>query len=384
MELDPQIQTSSEDPYEVYRELRERSPLARYPGRDLWVLSRYADVQAAVRDPATWSSARGTVPSGFVPAKPMLITQDPPRHTRLRKAVQRAFTPRRVAALEPRIRAFARELIADFPDTGTLDLFEAYTNPLPIFVISELLGVDRERREMFTRAGDAIIHGQNDPDSPRLAAAQEELFGYLASVVPERRARPGDDLMSVLLHASGEGEALDEEELLGFCGLLLLAGTETTTMSLTSSLVLMDRRPEVRETLRAQPDLWPRAIEEFLRFDSPVQGQTRSLLRDVEVLGRKLREGERVHLLYASANRDERVFPDPDRFDLEREPNNHLAFGFGIHFCLGASLARLELRVALQELLARAPNYAVDHDRTRRVRSDTNRGFDRLPVSLEP
>ena len=190
--------------------------------------------------------------------------------------------------------------------------------------------------------------------------------------------------MSVLLHASGEGEALDEEELLGFCGLLLLAGTETTTMSLTSSLVLMDRRPEVRETLRARPDLWPRAIEEFLRFDSPVQGQTRSLLRDVEVLGRKLREGERVHLLYASANRDERVFPDPDRFDLEREPNNHLAFGFGIHFCLGASLARLELRVALQELLARAPNYAVDHDRTRRVRSDTNRGFDRLPVSLEP
>jgi cytochrome P450 len=381
-DFDPREATSAEDPYPVYRALREHTPLARSEPRDLWVLSRWADVHASLLDPARFVSSRGTVPSGFVSEKPMLITQDPPVHTRLRRAVQRAFTPRRIGALEPRVRALARELLGALGEKTEVELFDAFLNPLPFYVIGELLGVDREQRELVARCGDAIVHATR-ADDPRVSAAEAELYGWLSQEIPRRRARPGDDLLSVLLQASDDGDALEEPELIGFCALLVMAGTETTTNALGNALLVLDRRRDLREQLVSRGRVSPAAVDELLRIESPVQGLTRTLASDVEIHGRRLRAGERVHLLFASANRDERAFAQPERIDLEREPNHHLAFGFGIHFCLGASLARLEIRVALEEWLARAPRYALLAAGRQRVVSDTNRGFERLPAVLD-
>ena len=379
--FDPFVQTSSPDPHPVYRALRDREPLHRAEERNLWVLSRHADVRAAILDPATFSSAQGVIPSGFVPEKPILISSDPPYQTRLRKAVQRALTPRRVSDLEPLIRGYARRLLDGLPRGEAIDLVAGYTQPIPMYVMSELLGVPMEHRPTFRRWADAVVH-TNVGSSSAIEAAQHELYAYFARVVAERRANPREDLMSLLLSPTEDGELLSEDEILGFCFLLLLAGIETTTAALGNAVALLDRHRDERKRLIEDPARIPNAVEEVLRFDSPVQGLSRTLTRDVDLHGRKVAEGERVHMLFAAANCDERCFAEPDRFDTRRDPNPHLAFGFGVHFCLGASLARLELRIGLEELLARAPDYEVATRDLERVRSDTNRLFVRLPVIL--
>ena len=380
MDLDPIPQTQAPDPHPVYRQLREEHPAYYCEARDLWVLSRHADILTAIKSPEIFSSTEGVVPSGFVPESPTLIVLDPPAHTPMRKTVQRAFTPRRVAALSTRIRDFARTLLEEWPRQGEIDAFDTYTDPLPIYVMAELLGVDAEQRPMFKRCGDAIVYSSGaDPET--LLAAQRELTDYLAQVFEERRRAPRNDLISVMLAPPGDGEqTLSHDELLGLCFLLLVAGTETTTSALGNAMLLLERMPEVRKQLIENPSLLPSAVDEILRFDSPVQGLSRVVRRDVEMHGQKIPEGSRVHLLYAAANRDPRVFPDPDRFDPARSPNNHLAFGFGIHFCLGASLARMELQVGLEELLRRAPDYHLLTEGLERLPSDTNRGFGRLPT----
>ena len=379
--FDPFVQTASPDPHPVYRALRDREPLHRAEERGLWVLSRHADVRAAILDPVTFSSAKGVIPSGFVPEKPILISSDPPYQTRLRKAVQRVLTPRRVSELEPRIRAYARRLLHELPRGEPVDLVAGYTQPLPMYVMSELLGVSMEDRPIFRRWAHAVVH-TNVGSSEAIETAQRELYAYFARIVAERRARPRADLVTLLLSPTEEGVRLGEDEVLGFCFLLLLAGIETTTAALGNAAVLFDRYRDERKRLTLEPGRIPTAVEEVLRFDSPVQGLSRTLSRDVELHGRRVREGERIHLLFAAANRDERCFLEPDRFDPGREPNPHLAFGFGVHFCLGASLARLELRIGLEELFAFAPDYEVAAQPLERVRSDTNRLFARLPVAL--
>ena len=379
--FDPFAQTPSPDPHPVYRALREQEPLHRCDARGLWVLSRHADVRAAILDPATYSSAAGVVPSGFMPEKPILISTDPPAHTRLRNAVHRALTPRRVQALEPSIRAYARRLLEEIPLGEEVDLVASYTQSLPMYVMTELLGVPMQDRATFRRWADAVVR-TNLGSSQAIDAAQHELYAYFAGVVADRRARPRQDLVSLLLTPTEEGDLLDEDELLGFCFLLLLAGIETTTAALGNAVVILDRERDVRARLARDPARIPAAIEEVLRYDSPVQGLSRTLTRDVEWYGQKVLAGERVHMLFAAANRDERSFPEPDRFDAARDPNPHLAFGFGVHFCLGASLARLELRVGLEELLARAPGYALGAAPLERVASDTNRIWVRIPVAL--
>src|SRR5262245_18320279 len=379
--FDPFVQTSAPDPHPVYRQLRDAAPLHRCEERGLFVLSRHADVRAAVLDPATYSSAQGVIPSGFVPEKPILISSDPPYHTRLRKAVQRALTPRRVAVLEPRIRAFARRLLDALPSGESVDLVAGYTQPLPMFVMSELLGVPMTDRPTFRRWAEAVVHNR-EGSSAAIEAAQRELYAYFGAVVDERRTRPRDDLVGLLLSPTEEGETLAPDEILGFCFLLLLAGIETTTAALGNTAAILDRERGARALLLDDPGRIPAAVEEALRYDSPVQGLTRTLTRDVELHGRRLARGERVHLLFAAANRDERAFAEPDRFDPRRDPNPHLAFGFGVHFCLGASLARLELRIGLEELLARAPRYELAEKDPERVRSDTNRIYAHLPVAL--
>jgi cytochrome P450 len=382
MDLDPIPQAQADDPHPVYRELRENHPAYYCAERDLWVISRYDDIQAAVKDPATWSSAQGVVPSGFIPEKPTVITLDAPEHTQMRKAVMRAFTPRRIEALSARIRELARQLLRELPSGGEVDAFDAYTDPLPIYVMGELLGVDPAQRPLFKRCGDAIVYASHS-DPQTLLDAQRELTDYLAEVFEERRQAPRDDLISVLLHESQEGRALSDDELLGLCFLLLVAGTETTTSALGNALLLLEHDRDARRRLLEKPSLTVPAVEEILRYDPPVQGLSRVLTRDVELHGCKIPEGARVHMLFAAANRDPGIFPDPDRFDVARTPNNHLSFGFGVHFCLGASLARMELRIGLEEFLKHAPDYRLLTNRLQRLPSDTNRGFAALPVVLD-
>lgn len=234
---------------------------------------------------------------------------------------------------------------------------------------------------MFKRCGDAIVYSSGaDPET--LFAAQRELTDYLQTVFEARKREPREDLISLLLTSSEEGRALADDELLGLCFLLLVAGTETTTSALGNAMLLLERHRDARRRLIEDPTLIPSAAEEILRFDSPVQGLSRVTTRDVPIHGQLIPKGARVHLLYAAANRDPRIFDEPDRFDVARTPNNHLAFGFGIHFCLGASLARLELRVGIETLLSRAPDYALDLGGLDRLPSDTNRGFARLPTQL--
>src|SRR5262245_35905519 len=227
MQLDPIPQVWESDPFPVYRAIRERHRVHRVAGRDLWVLSHHADVLAALRDPETYSSAHGVVPSGFVPEKPTLIVMDGDPHTLMRKGVQRAFTPRRIEALSARIRSFARQL-ADALPSGEVDAFAHLTDPLPLFVMAELLGVDAGERVMFKRCGDVTVDAR-DSYPREMIAAQQELTDYLSRVFAERRRAPRDDLISVLLTSSPDGDALSEDELLGLCFLLLVAGTETTT-----------------------------------------------------------------------------------------------------------------------------------------------------------
>ena len=234
---------------------------------------------------------------------------------------------------------------------------------------------------MFKRCGDAIVYSSG-ADPATLFAAQRELTDYLQTVFEARKSEPRDDLISLLLTSSEEGRALQDDELLGLCFLLLVAGTETTTSALGNAILLLERHRVARRALIEDPSLIPSAVEEILRFDSPVQGLSRVTTRDVVVQDVTIPKGARVHLLYASANRDARVFTNPDVFDIRRQSNNHLAFGFGIHFCLGASLARLEMRIGLETLLTRAPNYRLDLDGINRLPSDTNRGFASLPVTL--
>jgi cytochrome P450 len=383
LEFDPQALSERPDPYPIFAELRENHPIHYSPERDLWVVSRYDDVRKVLLDAETFASGKGTVPTGFVAAKPMLITQDPPYHTHLRSAVHLAFTPRRMAKLDAFIRRVTRELLDAIDPKSETDLFEALTDPLPVAVITELLGIGFEDRRTFSHYAGAIIHADKG-HGPSAAEAIEWIYGYLERVLPEREANPGDDLVSRLLHPGPGEPKLTHDEVVGFSALLLMAGTETTTNALGNAIVVLHERPEIRARLAANPAGIPRAVEECLRFESPVPGLSRVTTRDVEIHGHKIPEGARVHMAFAAANRDERMFPNGESFEPDRTPNAHLAFSLGIHFCLGASLARTELKIALEELLARHPRYQVFPERGVRLRSDAARGFSLLPFVAAP
>jgi len=380
MRVDLRELTSADDPYPVYAQLREKQPVAWCEDSKLHVLSRYDDVRRALLDPGTYSSADGIMPNGFVGEVPMLLTIDPPRHDAVRKTVQRAFAPQRLRKLEAQVRGIVRARIDALLARGGGDLYHGFAVPIPVGVIALLLGVEVDDQADFVRCCDAIVTGLDGTGTAAIDA-QRELLRYFERVFPERRAHPAQDLVSDLLPEIDSG-AITEGELLGLCFLILVAGTETTTNSLSSALVLLERRRELRAGLTGDRAAIRRAVEEFLRFETPVQGLSRTLPRDLELHGMKLRAGERVHLLFGSANRDERVFARADQLDVTRDPNPHLAFGFGVHFCLGAYLARLELRVALEEWLASVPEYAIDARGLLRVESFTNRGYCRVPARL--
>jgi hypothetical protein len=381
--FDPEVMA---DPYPVYRELRDHAPVYWSSQASCWVLSRYDDVCAALADPATYSSASGIFPTPpgvdmtdlFLP---MLIMSDPPRHTQLRHLVSKAFTPRRIAELETHIHTIVDDLLDQVPETGPWDFVSGFAGPLPAIVIADMLGVPRKDRDQFRTWSTTLI--QSNPTrgefGPGLDAAAA-LYEYFSAFLTERRAHPRDDLMTALVQAEVDGEHLSDDELLGFCLLLLVAGHETTTNLLSNSAVILAQHPESRRQLAANPDLVPTSVEELLRYDSPVQGLARTLTRQVDLHGQRMKADDTVLLLFGSANRDDHAFPDADHFDINRRPERQVAFGRGIHFCLGASLARLEARVALQALLARHHDWDVDLDSAVRLRSGPIRGYSSLPV----
>ena len=352
------------------RKAQQSAGGGRFNGRTkFYAISRHEEVAFALRHAEIFSSA----PMGGAEAKPMnaegdlsptagsLIGVDPPEHGRHRGIVNRGFTPRRIAELEPRLRKMAEELVAGFERRGECELMSEFANPFPVSVIAELMGLDPERHDDFKRWSTALIIGSTQGTRQRVPRLQmfREFRGYLASVVEERKREPGDDLISILVHA-GEGEGvLDTQQVVSFAGLLLAAGSETTTNLVGSTMATLHEHPETLERVRADPRLIPQLLEETLRYESPVQMLMRLTTQDVVLGGHEIEKGSMVMLLLGSANRDAARFPDPDRFDIDRDTNGHLAFGFGNHFCLGASLARLEGRIALETLLERLPDYEV-------------------------
>ena len=381
MNLDPIPQVWVDDPHDVYRELREKHPVYHVEDRDLWVVSRYDDVQMMLRSPECFSSASGVVPSGYAPESPTIITTDPPSHTAIRKAVSRAFTPKRMASIEPVIRRLAHDLVAELPSVGEIDAFSQFSDLLPYQVMAELLGLEPETFDVLKRCGDAIVYS-SDVDPETMENAGRELSEFLAESCARRREDPHDDLMSVLLSSTPDDDALAEDEVVALCFLLTLAGTETTTSGMGNALMTLDEFAAERIRIVADRSLLATAIDEMMRWDSPVQGLSRLTTEPIALHGSVIPDGARVHMLFASANRDAAVFEDPDRFDISRTPNPHLGFGFGIHHCLGASLARTELRVGLDEFLTRFPDYRVRREEVVRLHSDTNRGFAKLPIVL--
>jgi cytochrome P450 len=385
--FDPYSYEIHEDPFPTYRRLRDEAPAYWDDEREFWALSRYADVRSAVDDWATFSSAGGiTLERPAEAVEPMLIETDPPRHTRLRSLVSRAFTPKRVAELEPAVRDLARRLAGRMAADGGGDLIEDFAAVLPIAVIGIMLGVPDADHADLRAWSDAMLH--REPGDPAITQPGIEgamrLYAYFDALVEDRRTRPGADLVSALIAARDEHDELTHAELLGFCFLLIIAGNETTTKLLGNAIFWLHRFPAERKLVLDDASLVPPMVEEVLRFDSSTQALARVLTRDLELHGRTLPRGSKGLLLFGSANRDERHWDGADRFDVRRNPAGHVAFGHGIHHCLGAPLARLEARVALEELLPVLGEYGVDEDRAERVHSGNVRGFSRLPVTCSP
>ena len=365
-EFDPFDSRFFADPYPAYRTLRREHPLyerkvaqprvwTRY-----WLLSRAADVGAALSDWRGFSSARGTlVDTDISLIPPNIFNMDPPRHDELRAVLARVLTPARVAGLEPRVRECARELIAGFCDKGACDAATDYAQLIPTLTMCELLDLPKGEHARFLRWNFDTL-GSADFTSPVALRAYAEMHDYWQGLVAERRRERGSDLISQILHHPVDGAALSDAEIAGFCSLLLDASQNTTMNMVSHSILALGRHSGARRQLAEEPLLWPRALEELLRFVSPVQGLARTTAREITLHGTTLPAGEQVLLLYGSANHDENAFPNPDALDLDRDARSHFAFGHGIHHCLGNAVARLELRVALQVLLEAIPDWEVD------------------------
>lgn len=347
------------DPYPVYDQLRSASPVLRVPPPfDAWLVFDYEGVKRVLNDHDTFSSA--------VPApRHWFLFFDPPRHTKLRALISRAFTPRVVANLEPRIRQLSRELLDQTIERGEMDLAADYAVPLPMKVIAEAIGIPAADWPRFKRWSDGILKLSYARSGGEEAAAAGREFGavtaemsaYLTDAVAQRRAAPRDDLLTRLVEAEVDGERLTHDEILGFFQLLVVGGQETTTNLIDNAILCFVEHPDQLARLRATPGLLPSAIEEVLRYRSPLQWMMRTPRRDVEVHGQVIPAGKLVLPMIGSANRDPRLFFDAGRFDVARDPNPHLAFGHGIHACLGAPLARLEARIALTDLLERVRDF---------------------------
>jgi len=391
--LDPAFIAS---PYETYRALRDDDPVhhVHTASHDYWVVSRFDDVFAAARDVDSFSSAKGLSFGGDDIASlglaPTIVMMDPPDHTAYRRLVSRGFTPRAVAELEPALRAFVVARIEAMRATiradGQADFVAALAGPLPSFVVATYLGVPEDDRERFDTWSSAIVAANASGDV--LTDAREaigDLYGYFAELADRRRVEPGDDMISTLVHADFEGVPLSLMDVLGYAFVMIAGGNDTATGLLGGSAELLSRHPEQRAMLIADPSLIPNAVDELLRLTSPVQGLSRAVTRPVVVGGHELREGSRVHLLYASANRDPREFgPSADELDVTRSIKRMMTFTSGPHYCLGAAAARLQGRVAIEELLRLMPSFIVDADQGAYAPGAFVRRFAHLPIRESP
>jgi cytochrome P450 len=387
------------DPYPYYRRVRERDPFHRSSLAGGWILARHADVEAVLKDgrfvaderklPLFEKRRAGMIKDGVLreddPQVQTMLRSDPPDHTRLRGLVSKAFTPRTVEALRPRIEGIVEGRLDAVNGAGEMDVISELAYPLPVIVIAELLGVPVEDREQFKRWSDDAIRslgGMSAQDLRTSMAAARELRAYFERIAEERRREPREDLLSALLAAEEAGDKLSLDEVYGMCTLLLVAGNETTTNLIGNGLLALLRNPEQLELLRDDPALLENAVEELLRYDSPVQFTGRFVLEDTELNGHEIKAYQQLIVLIGAANRDPEVFPEPERLDVTRTDVRHLAFGHGIHYCLGAPLARLEGQVALGALIERFPNMRLATDSPEWGDNIILRGLKSLPVRV--
>jgi cytochrome P450 len=395
--FDPYDYAFQEDPYPTYRRCRDEDPLHHNEDLDLWVLTRHADVQHAIRTEGVFSNAMGVSidRSAWGPDAHKVMSflgMDPPRQQRLRSLVSKGFTPRRVTALAPQIERLTDHYLTQCLERGTVDWIADFAGKLPMDVISEMMVVPEADRAEVRRLADLVVHREPGVrDVPREGMeASLTLVGYYAEMIAQRRRQPTEDLTSALLAAELDGDRLTDDEIIAFLFLMVVAGNETTTKLLGHALFHLTRHPEQCDQVFADPadadDLVVPWVEETLRFDTSSQMVARHLLQDVELHGKVAPAGSKAVLVLGSANRDDRVFADPDRYDINRskdEVAQLLSFGGGRHFCLGANLARLEARIALRELVRRVGHVEVAHDDCVRVHSVNVRGFASVPVRME-
>ena len=378
------------DPYPVWKRLRDEAPLYYNAKHDFYAISRFDDVDAAITDWETYSSARGTllelIKANIKMPAGTFIFEDPPEHTMHRDILRRVFTPRRVAELEPKVREFCAHSLDPLVGTGGFDFIEHLGAQMPMRTIGMLLGIPEEDQENLRDQIDDTLKLKDD-GTPNFTDGIDtaDISALFGEYIDWRAKHPSDDLMTQLIQAEFEDETgtvrtLRRDEILGYINLIAAAGNETTTRLIGWMGKALADHPEQRELLVADRSLVPRAVEEVLRFEAPSPVQARYVTKDVEHYGTKVPEGSVILLLNAAANRDDRHYEDPDRFDIMRKSDRHLSFGLGIHFCLGASLARLEGQVALDEVLKRFPTWEIDTANAKRAHTSTVRGWEKLPV----
>jgi cytochrome P450 len=366
------------DPYPYYRLLREADPVHFDAKRSTWLVALHEDVSALLRDDVRLSAEQGGPGTN-------MLGNDPPRHTRLRTLVSKAFTPRSVRRLTPRIHEIVDSLLDEAAAKGELDAIADFAYPLPITIIGEMLGVPADERGFFRQASTGVAlsmgYAQDSHATARAAAGRGELYRYFEELVRRRRADPRDDLVTACIQAEDEGDRLNHQELLAMLLILLIGGHETTVNLIGNGLLALLRNPDQLELLRQEP-LEREATEELLRYDAPSQYTGRVAREDFELRGRPIRTGQAVRMLLASANRDEAVFERADELNLKRTPNPHVSFGAGIHYCLGAELARLEGQIAISTIVRRFPKMALAGSEVEWRRAPVLRGLEALPLTL--
>jgi len=379
-----------DDPYATYKRMRDEAPLYWNDELKFWALTRFDDVQEGFRDTELFSSAGGIAlenrrPIGESMGFDQMIEFDPPEHTVLRKLVSRVFTIRTVAKMEDEIRAIFTHYLDRVIENGSAEVVNDLTSPYPMDVISAVLGVPPSARDHLRVNSDKIMI-RNDGVLEIPPAAAEGMFGlveYFMDDLPKRKAGEGTGLINDLVGYEVDGRALTDEELLGFCVLFVIAGHETTTKMVANVLELLSRHPDQKAEVAADLDLVPGVIEEVLRFHNSTQYMHRTVTRDHTMHGRTMKAGDSVLMIIGAANHDDREFgPTAELFDIHRRPDRHLGFGYGAHFCLGAALARMEGKVAVEEIFRRIPDYEVDHDAKVRFHSSNVTGWRSLPITF--
>jgi cholest-4-en-3-one 26-monooxygenase len=377
------------EPHDAYAWMRANAPVYYDEANDLWAAATYSAVKEASVDTESFSSAGGIRPK--FPPLPMMIDFDAPEHVRRRRLVSEGFTPRRVRAMEERLRLVCDAILDGVCERGSCDFVKDIAAPLPIIMIGDMLGFAPEDRDVLLEWSDTMLKSQGSPDPAALEKSMEAFAAYTAYIKPvcddRRRTGSMEDLVGVLCHAEIDGDSLDDDSLVHETLLILIGGDETTRHVISGGVEELLAHPDQAARLAADAEaLMPGAVEEMLRWVSPIKNMARTASHDVELAGAHIREGQELLLLYASANRDEAVFDDPETFDITRNPNPHMAFGFGAHFCLGNQLARLELRVMVERALARLPDLrlAVDRSALRRRPANFISGVEEMPVAFTP